>query len=149
MLILSFIVTDDSCSFIKNLFSVLVSLFCGIVVAFCTVTIDVYQRSVSSYRRIIELASNAIQYIESEYVNQDNKIVSDYIGLRFEYTSIYRELCFISDSLAYDKEYRLLSKSFKSMVDYLASINDGIDIPIVKKTLSDFVEMIRCNLKPL
>ena len=125
------------------------SLFCGIVVAFCTVTIDVYQRSVSSYRRIIELASNAIQYIESEYVNQDNKIVSDYIGLRFEYTSIYRELCFISDSLAYDKEYRLLSKSFKSMVDYLASINDGIDIPIVKKTLSDFVEMIRCNLKPL
>ena len=143
--ILSLKITDSSCDFSKNIFSVLVSLLCGIIVALSTSIIDIYQKSVLSYKRIIEIVSDAIQLIESRYVNEEHSI-KVYITLHFEYALIYRELCFCSEPLAYDKDFKLISDKFKSMVDYLCSINEESTIDNIREKLKKHVEDIRSNL---
>lgn len=149
LVILSFIITDSSCHIYKNLFAVLISLFCGIIVSLCTSVINIYQNSVSSYNRVVKIVSDAVQKIESEYISVVHTNIRDYIELHFEYTMIYREMCFSTDSLTYVKDYKLIAGKFKAMVEYLCGIKETTDIQAVCNDLSEYVKNIRTHLELL
>lgn len=137
LLLLCFRVTDASCYPSKNLFNVLISLFCGVIVSLFTTAINTYNESIHANNRIVELASNTCKKLELTINNHEKKdairILSDYC---LEYQQIYRELCFLTESLAYEKNARKVLLAFYLIVERLMGIefskSKDLDLQTIK-----------------